>query len=96
MADEPAVRVTGKGSITLESLTIRWQRAASERVTSPLGAVWVKDTPLTIRSVRFQAPGGNARCPVAIYALGFCDLKLEQCHIEGFEFPVEFSGAHKG
>jgi len=95
-ADEPAVRITGNGSVVLESLTIRWQRATSDRVAESLAAVWVRDTPLTIRAVHFQAPGGNARCPVAINALGFCAVKVEKCHIEGFEFPVQFSEGAQG
>jgi hypothetical protein len=82
--------------VILESLTIRWQRATSERNLGTLAAVWVRDTPLTIRAVRFQAPGSNARSPVAINALGFCDIKVEQCHLEGFEFPVQFSDGAQG
>ena len=95
-ADKPAVRITGNGAVVLESLTIRWQRATSERAAESLAAVWVRDTPLTIRDVRFQAPGSNARCPVAINALGFCAVKAERCHIEGFEFPVQFSDGAQG
>ena len=33
---------------------------------------------------------------MAINALGFCAIKVEQCHIEGFEFPVQFSDGAQG
>jgi hypothetical protein len=33
---------------------------------------------------------------VAINALGFCAVKLEQCHIDGFDFPVQFSDGAQG
>ena len=95
-ADEPALRVTGKGSVELESLTIRWQRATSERAVETHAALWVRDAPLTIRAVRFQAPAGNARSPVAMHAMGFCAVKVEQCDIEGYEFPVQFSDGAQG
>jgi hypothetical protein len=75
-ADQPAFRITTREEVVLESLTIRWQRLTSERLSEPLAAVWLRDSPVTLRSVRFQAPGNNARCPSAISASGFSDLKF--------------------
>jgi hypothetical protein len=95
-ADEPALRISSKGAVVLESLTIRWQRATSDRPVGPLAAVLLRDTPLTIRSVRFQAPGTNARCPGAVDALGLSDLKVEHSRFEGFEFTIQFSEGAKG
>ncbi len=95
-SDQPAFRITAKEQVILESLTIRWQRATSERLSEPLAAVWLRDSPLILRSVRFYAPGNNVRCPSAITALGFSDLNLERSDCEGFEFAVQFSEGAKG
>ena len=95
-ADQPAFRITTKEEVVLESLTIRWQRATSERLSEPLAAVWLRDSPVKLRSVRFYAPGNNVRCPSAISASGFSDLTVEESHFEGFDFTVQFFAGAKG
>jgi len=95
-ADEPAVLVTTKKPVALESLTVKWQRATSARTAEPVCAVVLKDAKATIRDCRVLAPGGNTRCPAAVLAYGFSDLHMDGCRLEGYEFTVQFARGAEG
>ncbi len=95
-ADEPAVLVTGKGEVELESLTIKWQRATSDRAAEPVCAVVVKDGMARISDCRLSAPGGRTRCPAAVLGYGFSQLHLDGCRFDGHEFTVQFAQGAEG
>ncbi len=95
-ADQPAIRVTSREPVVIEGLTIRWERATSERSTEPLAAVVLRDATATLRRCRFEAPGGNTRCPSGIHAVGLTELTVESCEVRGFEYAVNFWEGAKG
>jgi hypothetical protein len=91
VADEPAVRLAHeKGEAVLENLTVRWKRATSTRPADVQAAITAKDGALRLRNVRVVAPDNYARCPSALTAYGFCDVKIDACEFEGFEFTLQF------
>jgi hypothetical protein len=89
--DRPALSVTDKADVTVESMTIRWQLDTSEPVGPPT-AIYAKDATLTLKNCQLIAPAGGKRCPSAVLADGFSKLTLQNCTIEGFEFAVNVSG----
>ncbi len=95
-ADVPAVLITTKNAVTLESLTIKWQRATSDRTEDPACGVVLKDAKATIDDCRLLAPGGDTRCPAAVLAYGFSKLHLDDCRFDGYEFTVQFARGAEG
>ncbi|HLA85326.1 MAG TPA: M56 family metallopeptidase [Thermoguttaceae bacterium] len=95
-ADEPAVMITSKKPATIESLTIRWQRATSDRPASPSCTLAAKDAKATVRDCRVIASGNAARCPAAVSCDGFSDVYLVDCRFEGFEFCINYAGGAEG
>ena len=95
-ADEPAVLVSSKDPVIVDSITIKWQRATSERREGPVCALAVKDGNATIRNCRVIALGNFQRCPSAVQCLGFSKVKLENCRFEGFEFTIGYTGGAEG
>lgn len=96
VSDGPAVRFAHKGEAVLENVTVRWMRETSARSNEPQAAVVAKDATLVLRNVRVVAPENPARCPAGFVAQGFCDVKLEGCEFEGFDFTVVFENGAKG
>ena len=96
-ANEPAIFVDtkGKGGVIIDTMTIKWQLATSDRTEHPF-AVAVKDTKSEVRNCRFQPLGDFKRCPVAINAMGFSELNINTCRFEGFEYTVSFGQGTKG
>lgn len=96
-ADGPAVAIDlkGQGSVTVENLTVKWQRATSERAERPY-ALWAKDSDVTIRNCRFVPLGNNQRCPVAARFDGFCNATLDDCRFTGFEYTVCYGPGSEG
>lgn len=95
-SNEPAVLITTKNAVVLESMTIRWQRATSAQTSEPVCAVVLKDAKATIRDCRLSAAGNNTRCPAAVLAYGFSDLHLDGCRFDGYEFTVQFARGAEG
>lgn len=95
-ADQPAIRITSREPVVIEGLVIRWERATSERRDEPLAAIVLRDATATIRQCRFEAPGGNTRCPAGVHAAGLTELKLMECDFRGFEYAVSFWEGAKG
>lgn len=95
-ADEPAIRVATPQGVVLEALTIVWQRATSNRPSEALAALALRDSSVTLKDVRFRAPGNSQRCPCAVAAQGFSDLKVERCQFDGYEYTLQFSEGAKG
>jgi hypothetical protein len=96
VSDRPAIWLSHKGEGVLENLTIRWRRQTSDRTAEPAAAVVAKDTALVLRNVRIAAPDNPARCPAGLVAVGFCDVKVERCEFDGFDFTIEFGRGAKG
>ena len=96
-ANEPAIFVDtkGKGGVIIDTMTIKWQLATSDRTEHPF-AVAVKDTKSEVRNCCFQPLGDFKRCPVAINAMGFSELNINNCRFEGFEYTVSFGEGTKG
>ena len=95
-ADEPALLVKSKGPVTIDSLTIKWQLATSERRKGPAAAMVVRDTKAVVQGCRFMASGNFKRSPSAVMSVGFSELALKKCRFDGFEFTVGYSGGAEG
>jgi len=96
-SNQPAISVDtkGKGRVIIDTVTIKWQLATSDRTEHPF-AVAVKDTKAEVRNCRFQPLGNFKRCPVAINSMGFSELNINMCRFEGFEYTVCFGQGTKG
>ncbi len=96
-ADEPAIYIDtqGKGKVRLENLNIKWQLATSGDHERPF-AVAAKDTELEVNRCRFQPLGNFQRCPVALRAMGFTKMMVENCRFEGYEYTVQFMEGTSG
>ena len=96
-ADRPAIFIDtkGKGRVTIEDVTIKWQLATSDRHKNSF-AVAVKDSRAKIKNCCFYPLGNFKRCPVAIQAVGFSNLAIDTCRFEGFEFTVCYGEGTEG
>ncbi|MHC4266220.1 MAG: right-handed parallel beta-helix repeat-containing protein, partial [Planctomycetota bacterium] len=96
-ADIPAIMIDtkGKGRVTLEDVTIKWQLATSEKTQYPY-AVGVKDTKAEIKNCLFYPLGNPQRSPVAVNALGFSNLTISGCRFEGFEYVISYREGTQG
>jgi len=96
-ADKPAIFIDtkGKGKVTIEDLTIKWQLATSDRHEHPY-AVGVKDSKAEIKSCAFYPLGNFQRSPVAVRANGFSELTIDRCRFEGFEYVICYGEGTKG
>jgi len=95
-ADQPAVTITSRSPATIDSLTIRWQRATSGRPSGPTAALAAKDGKATVRNCRFAALGNSARSPSAVDCLGFSDVNFDDCRFDGFEFCINYTSGAEG
>ncbi len=91
-ADRPALRISGKGPVTIDGLTIKWQLATSQGKGKEPAAVWIQDCPVTFKNCKVIANGNEKRCPTALLGTGFSSVKVEGCRFEGFEFTVNCAG----
>ncbi len=96
-ANRPAIFVDtkGKGIVTIEAVTIKWQLATSDRCEYPF-AVAVKDAKTQVRNCRILPLCNFKRCPVAIKSTGFSELAIDRCRFEGFEYTVCFGEGTEG
>jgi len=96
-ADIPAIMIDtkGKGRVTIEDVTIKWQLATSDKTEYPF-AVGVKDTRAEIRNCAFYPLGNPQRSPVAVNALGFSNLTISGCQFEGFEYVICYREGTEG
>lgn len=95
-SDRPAIHVLTDEPVSVENLTIEWQRASSERTDHPQAAVAAKDGPLSIVNCEFSGDAGIERCPAALLVDGFAELELRDCLFSGFNFTVQVTGGAKG
>ena len=95
-ANEPAVRVTSKDAVVIDSMTVKWQLETDEKTQAPASAISVKNGNLTLRNCRILAAGNIKRCPTALECSGFSNVKVEKCIFEGFEFCINYLGGAEG
>jgi len=97
-ANEPAIFIDtkGKGKVSIEGVTIKWQLATSDKGIEHPFAVAVKDTKAEIKRCNFVPLGNPKRSPVAIRAMGFSNLNIESCRFEGFEYVVCYGEGTEG
>ena len=95
-ADRPALRISGKGPMVVEDLTIKWQLATSDGRRAEAAALLAKDTDLILKNCRLIALGTGKRCPTAVAAVGFSNVRLQNCQLEGFEFTIAYVGGAQG
>jgi parallel beta-helix repeat protein len=95
-ANEPAVRVTSKDAVVIDSMTIKWQLETDDKIQAPAAAISVKNGNLTLRNCRILALGNPKRCPTALECTGFSNVKVENCTFEGFEFCINYLGGAEG
>jgi len=92
-ADKPAVFVdtAGKGRVTIEDMTIKWQLATSNKIIEHPFAVGIKDTKAALQNCSFEPLGNFKRSPVAVRAVGFVrDSLIKDCGHQGI---MLYSGA---
>ncbi len=97
-ADEPAIFVDtkGKGLVTIENLTIKWQLATSDKdIEYPIALV-AKDSRAQIKNCNFVPLGNFQRSPFAVRAMGFTNLNIDNCRFEGFEYTIQFGDGTEG
>ncbi len=97
-ADEPAIFVDtkGKGVVTIENLTIKWQLATSDKdIEYPIALV-AKDSRAQIKNCNFVPLGNFQRSPFAVRAMGFTNLNIDNCRFEGFEYTIQFGEGTEG
>jgi hypothetical protein len=95
-ANSPAVSVTSKEPVVIDSVTIKWQLDTDESPQAPVAALTVKNGTLTLRNCRIVALGNFKRCPTAVECSGFSKVQLENCTFEGFEFCINYTGGAEG
>ena len=97
VSDSPAIDLAhANGEVVLENLTVRWKLATSERSPNVQAAIAAKDGAVRLKNVRVVAADNFARCPSALVAYGFADVKVGGCEFEGYEFTIQFGGGAKG
>ncbi|MBN2456554.1 MAG: right-handed parallel beta-helix repeat-containing protein [Sedimentisphaerales bacterium] len=101
--DIPAIFVNtaGKGEVTIEGMTIRWQLATSNKNTElpffAVGiAVGIKDSRVKLKDCDFEPLGNFKRSPVAVKAVGFSKVDISTCRFEGFGFAVFYDEGTAG
>jgi beta-lactamase regulating signal transducer with metallopeptidase domain len=97
-ADRPAIFIDteGKGKVTVQDLTIKWQLATSDKGIERPFALGVKDTKAEIKDCAFLPLGNFQRSPVAVRADGFSDLNISRSRFEGFEYVICYGQGTKG
>jgi hypothetical protein len=95
--DGPAIVIDtkGKGKVTVENLTIKWQLATSDQCEHPF-AVFIKDTKVEIKNCKFLPLGNYQRSPVALRAGGFTNMAVSNCRFEGYNYTVQFGEGTEG
>jgi len=96
-ADQPAILVknVGKGDVTIENMTIRWQLATDKKVELP-AAVLVRDENAVIRNCRFVPLGDYKRSPVAVYIDGRSKSTVDNCRFSGFDYTICYGPGTEG
>jgi len=96
-ADRPAISINtkGKGEVTIENVTVRWQLATSGKVEQPY-ALAVRDANVVIRNCRFEPLGNEQRSPVAIRIDGFSRATVDNCGFSGFGYTVCYGPGSEG
>jgi beta-lactamase regulating signal transducer with metallopeptidase domain/nitrous oxidase accessory protein NosD len=96
-ADQPAILVknVGKGNVTIENLTIRWQLATDKKVELP-AAVLVRDEEALIRNCRFVPLGDPNRSPMAVCIDGRSKSTVENCRFNGFDYAICYGQGAEG
>jgi nitrous oxidase accessory protein NosD len=97
-ADKPAVFVDtkGKGKVTIEGLTIKWQLATSDKNIENPFAVLVKDSKADFNNCTFLPLGNYQRSPAALRASGFTNMTVSNCRFEGYGYTVQFGEGTSG
>ncbi|MCK4885868.1 MAG: right-handed parallel beta-helix repeat-containing protein [Planctomycetes bacterium] len=96
-ADKPAVFINtkGKGKVTIEDITIKWQLATSEKNNNSC-ALLVKDSKAKIINCKFLASGNYKRSPIALNVSGFSNTIVDSSQFEGFDYVVCYHETTKG
>jgi parallel beta-helix repeat protein len=97
-ADRPAVFIDtkGKGKVTVQDLTIKWQLATSNKGIERPFALGVKDTKAEIKNCSFLPLGNFQRSPVAVRVDGFSEATISRSRFEGFEYVICYGQGTKG
>jgi nitrous oxidase accessory protein NosD len=95
-AERPLIRVNQRNKVTIESLTLKNQLETSRRKSISGFTIVAHDATVSVRNCRFVALGKNKQSPGAVYAKGFSNIRLEDCHFEGFENTIQYGEGSKG
>jgi beta-lactamase regulating signal transducer with metallopeptidase domain/nitrous oxidase accessory protein NosD len=94
--DRPAITITSRKPVVIDSLTVKWQLATSQKHEGPASALAIRDGTATVRNCRVTASGNLMRCPTAVQCMGFSNVKLEKSRFDGFEFCILYTGGAEG
>ncbi len=97
-ANKPAILIDtkGKGRVSLENITVKWQLSTSGKDIEYPFAVGVKDSRAEIKNCSFVPLGNFKRCPSAIRAVGFSNLTIDSCRFDGFEYVICYGEGSEG
>jgi len=97
-ANKPAIFVDtkGKGRVTIEGITIKWQLATSDKNIEYPFALGVKDSKVEIKNCCFEPLGNFERSPVAVRSVGFSKLDIDNSRFEGFEYVICYGEGTEG
>ena len=86
----------GKGDVSMEGLTIKWQLAGGIKGVERPVALAVKDTNASIRNCRFVPLGNTQQAPMAIRIEGRSKATVSDCRFEGFDFVINYGPGTEG
>ncbi len=97
-ANGPALLVDagGKGEVSIEGLTIKWQLAGGIKGVEQPGALAVKGTSAAIRNCRFVPLGNTQQTPMAIRMEGRSKATVSECRFEGFDYVINYGPGTEG
>ncbi len=97
-ANGPALLVDagGKGDVSVEGLTIKWQLAGGIKGVEQPVALAVKDTSAAIRNCRFVPLGNTQQTPMAIRMEGRSKATVSECRFEGFDYVINYGPGTEG
>ena len=85
MSESPAIVINTRGKVTLENITIKWQRLTVERSVKYDASLVIANTQTKLSNCWFLAKETGNRCKSAIEILGDSNVIVDRCRTNGFE-----------
>ena len=88
MSESPAIVINTRGKVTLENITIKWQRLTVERSVKYDASLVIANTQTKLSNCWFLAKETGNRCKSAIEILGDSNVIVDRCRTNGFEIAL--------